>query len=281
MRLLRWAGYGIGGVLLLALAAIWVLSSRKMNARIAPQPSSLPTLTAEQRADGPRQLRALGCVNCHGEDLQGKKFFDESGVATLYAANLRRVAAVTSDAQLDHAIRQGIGHDGRPLFAMPSQQYQFLTDTEVAALIAAIRALPPAGADTPPIKVGFIGRVGLVTRKFKPAPDLIAEYRAAALADFGPAFAAGRHVIATRCSECHGPQLRGADIEPGLHAPDLAIAAAYDLEAFRTLLRTGAPLGGRQLRTMDRVARSGFSHLSDEEIAAVHAYLVERTRHAQ
>jgi len=61
----------------------------------------------------------------------------------------------------------------------------------------------------------------------------------------------------------------------------LAIAAAYDLEAFRTVLRTGVPLGGRQLRTMDRVARRDFSHLTDEEIAAIHAYLVEWTRHAQ
>ena len=75
--------------------------------------------------------------------------------------------------------------------------------------------------------------------------------------------------------------VRGTDIEPGLHAPDLAIAAAYELEAFRPLLRTGAPLGGRQLRTMDQVARRDFSHLTDEEIAAIHACLVERTRHAQ
>ena len=56
MRPLRWAGYGIAGVLLFAVAAVWFRSSRKMSARIAPQPSRLTAPSAQELADGPRHV---------------------------------------------------------------------------------------------------------------------------------------------------------------------------------------------------------------------------------
>ena len=67
-------------------------------------------------------------------------------------------------------------------------------------------------------------------------------------------------------------------MEPGLKAPDLTIAGAYDLAAFKTLMRTGVPSGGRKLRVMDEVARDGFSHMTDEEIEQLHGYLQARAQ---
>ena len=86
--------------------------------------------------------------------------------------------------------------------------------------------------------------------------------------------------LTVNCAECHGPDLEGQEVKPGSIAPDLSIAGAYDLEQFRTLLRTGVPPGGKKLGMMASVARDDFSHLKDEEIAAIHAYLVERARRA-
>jgi hypothetical protein len=48
---------------------------------------------------------------------------------------------------------------------------------------------------------------------------------------------------------------------------------SYDLEQFTRLMRTGKALGDRELELMSSVSRDGFSHLTDEEIAAIHAYL--------
>lgn len=48
---------------------------------------------------------------------------------------------------------------------------------------------------------------------------------------------------------------------------------AYDLEQFTHLLRTGKGAGERELQLMSPVAREAFVHLTDEEIAALHAYL--------
>ena len=163
-KVMRWAGYLVGALLILlliAIAYIWIASSMKLNARAEAKPARLATPTAAQLADGPRQLHVLGCHTCHGDGLQGEVFLDEPGVATVYAPNLTLVAAKATDAQLDQAIRQGIGHDGRPLLIMPSEGYQFLTDAEAAALIAAIRATPKTGKEQPTAKVGPKGRIGI------------------------------------------------------------------------------------------------------------------------
>lgn len=280
-KLLRVVGYVVGavaGLAVLGAMAVYLISARLLASAPAPQPSRLGQPTAAQLADAPRQLRVLGCVGCHGANLRGNLFFDAPGLAKLYAPNVALLAGKMSDKQLDHAIRQGIGHDGRPLLVMPSQQYQFLTDSEVAALITAIRKLPQAGTEQPPKSVGPLGRIGLVIGKFKTAPATMEEYRSAQLADFGPQFAKGRHIVQTTCTECHGPQLKGKEVKPGTLSPDLSIAGAYDLGQFKTMLRTGVGPGNKNIGMMGEVARSDFSHLTDEEIAAVHAYLVERAQ---
>jgi mono/diheme cytochrome c family protein len=269
---------GLAGLVLLAAIAVYGISEAKLRGRFEPVRSRLATPTATQLADGSRQLHVLGCLSCHGEGLRGDLFIDEPGVATVYAPNLTLVAAQASDAQLDHAIRQGIGHDGRPLLIMPAEGYQFMTDSEVAAVIAAIRGLPKGGSQTPKAKAGPKGRVGLLLGKFHTAPELVRTFRENQTADFGPQFARGRHIVAVNCAECHGPQLHGQEVEPGVVSPDLAIAGAYDLDQFRKLLREGVAPGKTDIGLMGRVARRDFKYLSDDEIAQIHAYLAERAR---
>lgn len=284
MKLLRILGYAAGvvaGLVLLLGVGIYIQSERVLRKAPAPRPSHLAAASPEQLVDGGRQLRVLGCVGCHGEKLQGDLFLDLPGIARLYAPNLALLAARATDAQLDQAIRQGIGHDGRPLLVMPSEGYQFLSDSETAALIAAIRTLPKGGVEQPAVWVGPRGRVGLALGKLQPAPALVAQYRANPLPDLGRNLATGRHIVEVNCSECHGPDLRGKELKPGTVSADLTIAGAYDLEQFRTMLRTGVGAGGKNIGMMGEVARSDFSHLTDDEISAVHAYLVERAQRSQ
>ena len=282
-KVLRWTGYVLGVFLLLALLAaayVWVASDRKLNAQVEARPERLVVPTPAQLADGPRQLRILGCVSCHGEGLRGKLFFDEPNVAQVHAPNLTLIAAKATDQQLAQAIRQGVSHDGRALFIMPSAQYSRLMDGEVTALISAIRVQPRGGEQTPGIKLGPIGRIGVAMGKFKTQPNVVAEYAQNMPADLGPQFAKGRHLAMTNCSECHGSSFRGAEPKPELKAPDLSIVGAYDLPAFTKLMRAGVPPSGKDLELMDDVARGDFSHYTDEEIAALHAYLVERAKRA-
>lgn len=278
-KLLRWLGYiaaGFLGLVLIAAAWIWFASWRELNRAYAATPEPLARPTAAQLADAPRQARVLGCVSCHGEGLRGHLMFDEPGVATVWAPNLTRVAAHATDQQLAQAIRQGVGVDGRPLWIMPSAQYSRLSEAEVAALIAYIRALPRGGSATPRVALGPLGRFGVAAGQFHPAPAEMEDFRAREPSAIGPEHEAGRRIAATACAACHGPDLSGGNPGPETRAPDLAIAAAYDLDQFRTLMRTGRPPGGRDLGLMGRVARGDFSHLNDAEVAQLHAYLRAR-----
>jgi len=280
---LRWVGYFAGFLLLLvvlAAAYVWIVSSNALTSRADAHTETLAAATPAQIADGTRQLSILGCVSCHGEGLRGKLFFDVPNVAKLYAPNLTLIAAQSDDQKLAQSIRQGVGHDGRSLFVMPSAQYSRLTDAETTALVHAIRQQPRGGTQMPPISVGLLGRIGIATGKFKMQPDLVAEYAERMPADLGPQFASGRHLAMTNCAECHGSTLSGGEPKPELKAPDLSIVGAYDLPKFTRLMRTGVSASGKKLELMDEIARNDLSHYNDAEIAALYAYLHERAQKA-
>ncbi len=282
-KALRWVGNLFGFLIVLVIAAVawvWIASSIVMGRTHEGVPEKLVQPTAAQLADGSRQLKILGCVSCHGEGLRGHLFFSEPDVADVYAPNLTLTAANASDQQLSRAIRQGIGTNDRALFAMPSAQYSRLSDAEVSALIAAIRALPAGGKQVAPVKLGPIGRIGLATGKFPSQPEEVARFRENPAADVGKEYAEGRHLTMVNCAECHGPSLKGGEPKPGLKAPDLMVAGAYDLPEFVRLMRTGVPTGNRKLEMMSDVARDDLSHSTAAEIAAIHAYLQERAMKA-
>ena len=278
-KALRWAGYLLGLLILLILVAaawIWFASERALGKSYDAVPENFVAPSAEQLADGPRQLRVLGCLSCHGDGLRGKLMFSEPNVADVYAPNLTLLVSKASDQQLARAIRQGIGVDGRPLVVMPSAQYARLDDAEVAALIAALRSLPAGGKQVPPISVGPIGRIGLATGKFSTQPEQVERFRVDMPMELGAQFAKGRKLAMVNCAECHGPSFRGGEPGPDKVAPDLAVAGAYDLPEFKRLMRTGIPVGNRKLGLMASVAKNDFSHFTDVEIEAIHAYLKER-----
>lgn len=280
-KALRWAGIGLGALVALLIVAalvIFIWSETILRRGHTASTEALPAPSASEMAEAPRLARVLGCLSCHGEGLKGKLMFDAPGVAKVFAPNITEVAAKASDQQLAAGIRQGIGHDGRALFIMPSPQYSRLTDKETAALVGWIRTLPRAEGQTRGLTAGPIGRLGLVMGSFRPGPDGVAEYRTQAPIAVGPEHEPARHMAATSCAECHGPALMGGSVGPDEKAPDLRVAAGYDAAQFRTLMKTGRPPTGKDLGLMSEVARNDFSHLTDAEIDALHAYLVARAK---
>ena len=280
-KALRWLGIGLGGlVALLLVAALVILAWSELILRkdYSAAPETLPAASAAELADAPRQARVLGCLSCHGEGLKGKLMFDAPGVARVFAPNITEVAAKASDQQLAAGIRQGIGHDGKGLFVMPSPMYSRLTDGETASLIAWIRTLPRVEGQSKGLSAGPIGRLGLVLGTFQSGPERVAEYRTQAPIALGPEHEAARHLAATACSECHGPALMGGSAGPDEKAPDLQVVAGYDPAQFKALMRTGRPPSGRDLGLMTTVSKQDFSHLTDAEIDSLYAYLEARAK---
>lgn len=278
---LRYLGWALAGLLVLALlfaAWVWFASWRVLGATYEATPETLPAVNAAQLAEGGRQARILGCHSCHGDGLQGRLMIDGQPFARVWTTNLVELAARASDQQLAQAIRQGVGHDGRALYLMPSALYSRLTEAEVAALIAHIRSLPNGGERVSGIEWGPIGRFALASGGIRAQRDLIADYRARVPFDAGPETAAGRRLVSIQCADCHAPDLTGGEPMPGVHSPGLAIAGAYSREQFRTLLRTGRPPDGRELRMMTEAAVDDLRHYTDAEIDQIYDYLQARAQ---
>jgi len=280
-RLFRWLGIILAAILVLLLifvAWVWFASARVLGRTHEAAPERLAAPTAAQLADGERQARILGCVNCHGEGLRGRMMFDAGPFAKVWAPNLNELAARASDQQLAQAIRQGVGHDGRALYIMPSAMYSRLSDQEVAGLIAWIRRLPRAGERTSAIQWGPIGRFALATGGLDSMLPTIEDFRIRQPFDTGREHQAGRRLAATVCSECHGADLTGGQPMPDAIPPDLSIVGAYNQAQFVRLMRTGLPPNGRDLGLMAEIARNNTSHMTDDELAELYAYLSARAQ---
>ena len=217
-----------------------------------------------------------GCTDCHGSNLQGTLFADDGWLhGRYYAANLTRMALIYSDEDLARIVRLGVRPDGRGVVAMPSFGYSRLTDGEMADIIAFLRSMPPGGTDQPQHFIGPLDRWDFWTGNgARPAVSYVEDERRKEPVDAGAQHAAARHLASIACSECHAGDFKGDGWGSG--APDLAVVASYGLPELTRLLRTGIGADGKEHGLMTNVAKGRLHHLSDQEIAGIHAYLVAR-----
>lgn len=140
-RILIGIGLAVGGlvvVLILALIVFWVwggsIASRRFD-HVQAEPLPIPT-GAESIAYGEHLARTTGCMGCHGEDLGGEVLIDNPALGTFAPGNLTSgeggIPDTMTDADWVRAIRHGIGRDHTALLVMPSQEYYFFNDEELA-----------------------------------------------------------------------------------------------------------------------------------------------------
>lgn len=267
----RW----LPAALLAACAACGSPQAAEQGAPEEPKPVAFEggeAIGAARIAHGRRLTEVLGCSGCHGRDLRGKPFYE------FYASNLARDVAKYDDAQLERLLREGRRIDGRELWAMPSEIFQHLSGPDMAALIAFLRGLEPAGRPTPPLPP-FDSKLRSEVKagRLQPAAEWVKEYRAKTPADLGPAHALGRYITMVTCAECHNARLEGHEGD----TPDLVVAGPYSRAEFEALIRKGIPNGPRKLRLMADVARGRFSQLTAGEVDALYAYLKVRAQRPQ
>jgi mono/diheme cytochrome c family protein len=257
-------------VLLLAVAVLvlYLATQPMLRGRSTPAFTALPKGDA---IEGARLAAIVGCTDCHRADLGGRLFLSIPNVADLVGPDLSRVREKYDDAGLLRVLRAGVKRDGYYALGMPGFMQQRLNDREAADIIAFVRSVPPAAnPTTQATRTWPLGRLGVLLGKYRPYEGDDPE-SAVVLRDRAEP-RVGRHLVQIACTECHGKRLEGDAI---VGAPALAIARAYTPEQFRTLMRTGTTLAGTQSKTglMSKVAVHRFSHLSDAEIADIHAWL--------
>jgi mono/diheme cytochrome c family protein len=255
------------------VASVLYFGSRWRLHHLAQVPADVVVPSGGDPEEGARLAAIVGCTGCHGPDLAGRAAcYEEPGRYRFNCPNVVEARKRYTDRDLVILLRHGRKKDGALVDFMPWDMYAHLTDGDLASIIAFVRALPDIDKPVqPPTQYAWATRLAILRGTYPYVNDL-ADY------DTRPRegiVERGRYLASIACPECHAPDLGGYQ---GDTAPNLAIAKAYPPDAFARLMRTGKTLAGTESATglMSGVARGRFSHFTDDEIAALKAYLDQR-----
>jgi len=289
-KFLKWIGIvfaALIGLLVIALVVVYVKTESRLDRVVAAPPDALSIPAGDAAiARGKHIFEFRGCEACHGEHLEGKIYLDDPAVGQVIAGNLTRgeggFGASFSDADWVAAIRYGLRPDGTPLLFMPSTEFYFLSDDDLAAVIAYIKSVPPVDHVQPPSSVSFTGRVVMTlvpAITFMPAEVIPFDAPRPAAPEPGVTAQYGEYLTYS-CKVCHGLTMSGGVI-PGFPsdwppAPNLTWGAGSKLPAweeadFIHFIRTGLR-HGRQVDPK-YMPWSSYKFMTGDELRAVWLYL--------
>ncbi len=266
------AAIPIAALLIFMGASEWRLRS---NPESVPFAAPIPEGMAAT-ARGEHLARTRGCFSCHGSRLEGKDWSDEwVGIGHVIAPNLARYAREETPEVIERALRHGVGRSGRALWSMPSYNFVHLSDDDVAALIAFLRAHPVLGDSLGRVRTSLevrwratLGGESDIAEWVTWVPPMVTD------TSRDPASVVrGEYIAMTTCNECHGLDVRGLRMGSDT-APDLAVVASYTREEFGRLMHDGTSrTGDSAIPLMSITARNRFVHFTGAEVDDLYAFL--------
>jgi mono/diheme cytochrome c family protein len=288
-KLLKRIGIGLGvivGVVVITAGVLTLIGFRQANRVYEIEAAELDIPTdADSLAEGERLLAIRACTECHGDDLSGGLFVDSALLGTYFAANLtsgqNSATANYTTADWALAIRHGVKQDGRGVWAMPSSEYNRISDHDLGLMIAYLESLQPVDQAEPypepdptfvanlMLATGLVPLIPAAQIDHAEPPSLIT---AAVSAEYGA-------YLATTCTGCHGEDLAGGDIfgsDPDSPAPSNLTRAGnlgnWTREEFVTALTTGVTPEGKMLDP-EIMPWTITQRMTDEELSAIWLYL--------
>jgi mono/diheme cytochrome c family protein len=168
-----------------------------------------------------------GCAECHGANGGGREFINDGKSMVVKSPNISNGpgSVVVNYSAVDwvRTIRHGVKPNGRPVFIMPSEDYNRLTDADVGALIAYAKQLPRANGSGLQAKVPALVKTLYAAGVIQDAAEKI-DHRLPSAAPV-PASVSREHgaYVANMCIGCHGEHLSGGKVPGG--PPDWPPAA--------------------------------------------------------
>jgi cytochrome c553 len=278
-KFLKILGFVVAGVVAIALAGlayVFIASGRELGhvhrvARTAPL--ALPTADADI-AEGKRLATLAGCLHCHRDDFGGQLVHDFPNIARFVAPNVSAVLKDYGNEQLDAVIREGVRPDGTGLLFMPAEMYHHMSDADAAKIVAYLRTVPAIDGVQEKTVIRPIGRALIAAGEFKTGPRAIAALPPPVNTfDAADPVSHGKYLVMNLCTECHSQNLEGMPIA---NSPPLSVAKGYSPEQFARLMRDGVGIGGREFPLMTPTSKARFSHLREDELRAIHAFLQSR-----
>jgi mono/diheme cytochrome c family protein len=250
-------------------------------------------------------VQVANCVSCHttrdGTPFAGGKAFETTYrfLGALYSSNITPdretgLGSWTED-DFSRAMRLGVAPGGKHLFpAFPYTSFTRLAATDVKAIYAYLRTIPPVHAVAPQNSLWFRQRWVMVLwnalffRVGELAPD----------ASESDAWNRGHYLVEAlgHCGACHTPRnlllaeraeagLTGgvqiAEVEAGKSrtwsAPNLTSAesglAKWSVEDLQKYLKTGSSRRAGALGPMNEVIGNSLRYLTDADVAALVGYI--------
>jgi len=285
-RLLKWI---VGIVVLLVVAGIGLaiaanlLFDRKRDRVVAVDVRGMGVVSDEAAlARGKYLFASRGCSECHGANGAGHVVIDDPGGLHVRSPNITPggAAAGYSEADWVRVIRHGVKKDGRAVMIMPSEDYNRLTDADVAALIAYLRSLPPAPGGAAEFKVPLPLKALYGFGVIKDAAEKIDHSLSPAQPVAEAVSPEHGNYVANMCFGCHGEHLSGGKIPGGppdwppaanLTPGDGSIMPVYETpEKFKAMFRSGKRANGTSIPVMPF---ESLRALNDTDVEALYVYL--------
>jgi mono/diheme cytochrome c family protein len=264
-----------------ALAALVANSIRKLDRVVEVTVAPLVSASGPDALAHGQYLYLSRCVDCHGADGTGRTFIDAPNGLYASGANLTRGAgsAVLHYTERDwvRAIRHGVKPNGRPVFVMPSEDFNRLSDVDLADLVAYLNTLPPKAGPGAVIRLPLLARLAHGAGVLKDAAQKIDHSQPPwPPVQSGVTVEHGRYV-AQSCIGCHGKQFAGGRIagappdwpDAARLSGERSVLGRYEhVDQFKTLLRTGVRPDGQLANTV--MPRN--QHLSDIDLEALYLF---------
>lgn len=278
----------LGGTLTVAAGAIGAgqLMSEHKKDRVVALPTAVLELSVAQGSieQGAYLYRTRGCVDCHGAGGAGRVAIDSGGLLVV-GPNITggENSAVRGYEVRDwvRTLRHGVKPDGRPVLIMPSEDYNQLSDVDMASLVRYLQQLPAvpgkAGVVQFPLPLNVLYGFGVVrdaAQKIdhdRPPPAPVA---ATVSLQHGA-------YVANACIGCHGAQLSGGKVPGGppewpaaanLTPGEGSVMPLYPtVEDFSRMLRTGLRPDGSAVNAA--MPFESLRQMNDTDVHALYAFL--------
>ncbi len=275
-------------LVLIGTAAVFVgkeLGEHKMqrmiNVPVAPLIISPP---GPNLAQGRYLYATRGCADCHGADGAGKEVINSAAMQVV-SPNITRGAGSATGAYVAtdwvRTLRHGVKPNGRPVMIMPSEDYNRLSDDDVAAVIAYVLQLPPVEGRSALVQLPVAVKVLYAAGHVKDAAEMI-DHSLPPQVPVKPAInlAHGAYV-AHSCVGCHGATFSGGRIPgspPEWPAPanltpggGSAMKQYQSPEAFMAMLRSGKRPDGSAISNV--MPFGSLREMNEVDMRALHQYL--------
>ena len=261
------------------------LGDRKLQRHVEVAVAPVAMKSDAASIDRGRYLFASrGCGDCHGAGGQGNVVVDDGGMFVRspdISTSPHGVVAHYKDVDWVRTIRHGVKPDGRPVMVMPSEEYNRLVDSDVAALVAFARQLPAGSGSPAEVRLPMLVRALYAAGVVRDASEKIDHTLPPSQPVAEGVTAAHGAYVANGCIGCHGKTLEGgkipgappswppaAKLNPG---PGSMLERYTSAEPFMAMLKTGKRPDGSEVSKVMPFA--SLKELSDVDARALYLHL--------